>query len=121
MHEQPFPFWTSEKVHTYTEVQDFCVGQYRQRGPGLIEQARKNLENLGLARSKQDAFRILCELEQLSLSLSCFNGAWVDFSEAVFEVVVLPSRASLAWTHKFLTGVFEDTLRRIKDGTSRAN
>jgi hypothetical protein len=116
MQQEPFPFWTSEKVHTYTEVQEFCARQYSQRGPGLIEVTQKYLEKYGKARSRPELLEVLLCLDELSLRLSCFNTVWVEFSEAVFEVLVLPGKVSITKTHKYLTETFQATLRRIDSG-----
>ena len=114
--EAVLPFWTSNQILSYTELQALRQSKYQQHYPHLLEQVKEGLERFGKARSRQDAFKILLDLTALALDLSCYNSAWVDFDNAVFEMVVLPSKSSIAWTHKYLCGILETTLRSISNG-----
>ncbi len=114
----PIPFWTSNQVISYTELQALRQSKYRQHFPSLLEQVKENLEQFGRARSRQNAFKILLNLTVVTLDLSCYNSAWIDFDNAVFEMLVLPAKTSIIWTHKYLWGVLDTTLRRLSNGTT---
>jgi hypothetical protein len=114
----PFPFWTSNQPISYTELQGIRQSKYQQHYISLLQQVRENLEQFGDARSRQSAFKILLNLTSLALDLSCYNSIWVDFDNAVFEMLVLPSKASILWTHKYLCGILDTTMRRLSGGQS---
>jgi hypothetical protein len=118
MHERPFPFWTSDKSITYTELQEFCKAEYDARGPQLIERVKQNLERYRQAADRQEALKILLSLDEDSLTLSCFNALWCDFSVAVFEVFVLPSKQSIPWAAQYLNEILNSTLRRLEHGNT---
>ncbi len=112
----PFPFWTSNQPMSYTELQAIRQRKYREHYTSLLQQVKENLEQFGNARSRQIAFKILLNLTTLALDLSCYNSVWVDFDNAVFEMLVLSSKASIVWTHKYLCGVLDTTTRRLSSG-----
>ena len=116
MHEQPFPFWLSKNVTTYTELQQFCEERYRTEGPWLIRETSAILEAYQQAEDVE-VLQILRKLDDLSLTLSCFNTEWIDFSVAVFEVFVLPTKASTMVAKLYLKDLFNSTLRRIANDT----
>ena len=112
----PIPFWTSSEAMSYTELQVFRHNKYQQHYPAAFQQIKENLERFGNARSRQIAFKILLNIATLTLDLSCYNSAWIDFDNAVFEMIVLPAKANLAWTHKYLCGILNTTLQRFSNG-----
>jgi hypothetical protein len=112
MQEKPFPFWTSRQTITYTDLQIFCRGKYERRGHILIEEMRKSLEAYRDAQDKIESFEALSTLNDVSLDISCFNVAWIDFSNATFEALVMPTKTSKNWLYNYLNSMFEATLRR---------
>lgn len=65
---------------------------------------------------RREALNVLLALDNDSLELSAQNSIWIDFSVAVFVVLLLPSRSSIAWTAQYLRDIFNSTLRRIENG-----
>jgi len=114
--EHPFPFWCSEQAVTYTELQAICREKYRREGPALIERCKQNIERYGRMTDRREALNVLLALDNDSLELSAQNSIWIDFSVAVFVVLLLPSRSSIAWTAQYLRDIFNSTLRRIENG-----
>lgn len=112
----PLAFWTTDQVMNYTDLQTIRRNRYAQYAPHILLEVRANLSDFSEARSRADAFRILSNLTRLALDLSCYNSAWVDFDNAVFELMVLPSTASLTWTHKHLCDIMTTTLARLPSG-----
>lgn len=112
----PLAFWTTNQVMNYTELQNIRRRSYAQHAPHILKEVRANLRDFGKARSRADAFRILSNLTLLALDLSCYNSVWIDFDNAVFELMVLPPKASLTWTHKHLCGIMQTTLTRLSSG-----
>lgn len=113
LQDVPLTFWTTNQIMNYTELQSIRRCRYAQYAPSLLKEVKENLRSFGKARSRAEAFRILSRLTTLALDLSCYNSEWIDFDNAVFELMVLPSKASLNWTHKYLCGVMQTTLQRI--------
>jgi len=118
LRDVPIPFWTSNQIISYTELQTMRQSKYQQHYPHLFKRVKENLGQFGNARSRQDAFKILLNLTTAALDLSCYNSEWIDFDNAVFEMLVLPSKASVSWTHKYLCSILDTTLRRISNGRS---
>ena len=112
MQEKPFPFWTSDQTITYSALQVFCRGKYERRGPTLIQEIKDSLEAFREAQDKAKSFEALSTLNDLSLELSCFNTAWIDFSNATFEALVMPTKSNKNWLYHYLHTLFEETLRR---------
>jgi hypothetical protein len=121
LRDTPFPFWTSNQVINYTELQAIRQQKYEQHYPCLFTQVQESLEQFGKAQSRQEGFKILLDLTASALSLSCYNSEWIDFDNAVFEMLVLPSKTSTTWIYKYLCGILDTTLRRISDGRVIAN
>lgn len=115
LRDMPFPFWTSDQIITYTALQVVRKREYHRHAPKLLKQVLENLRRYSEAQSRQDAFRILLDLDAQSLRLSCFDSNWRAFDNAVFELLVLPSRASLKWTYHCLKDIFDTTIRRLVD------
>lgn len=111
--EQPFPFWTSDKVITYSELRELCARKYEREGPALIDRCRRNIERYSLTANRRDALEVMLALDADSLELSAQNTIWTDFSIAVFEVLILPSKSSITCTAQYLRNIFNSTLRRI--------
>ena len=118
LQDVPLAFWTTNQIMSYTELQAIRRYRYSCFAPGILKEVRENLRCFGLARSRTEAFRILSNLTILALDLSCYNSEWIDFDNAVFELMVLPSKASLTWTHKHLCGIMNTTLQRISTSVS---
>jgi hypothetical protein len=118
--EQPFPFWTSDKVITYSELQKLCAEKYEREGPALIDRCKRNIERYSQMASRRDTLEVMLALDADSLELSAQNAIWTDFSVAVFEVFVLPSKPSITKTAQYLWDVFNSTLRRIANGDTAA-
>jgi hypothetical protein len=117
LQDTPLAFWTSNQVMSYTELQAIRRRKYTEHSSRILKEVRENLKSFSKARSRQEAFRILSSLTILALDLSCYNSTWVDFDNAVFELMVLPSKASLSWTHKYLCGIMKTTLQRVSAST----
>ena len=115
LHDVPISFWTSNQSITYTELQVVRQNKYQQHYSCLFEQVKENLGQFSNARSRQEAFKILLTLTTSALDLSCYSSEWVDFDNAVFEMLVLPSKTSVAWTYKYLCSILDTTLRRISN------
>ena len=113
LQDVPLAFWTSNQIMSYTELQSIRRDLYAKKSSCILKEVREGLRRFGKARSRAEAFRILSNLTMLALNLSCYNSEWVDFDNAVFELMVLPSKASLTWTHKYLCGIMDTTLQRI--------
>lgn len=96
------PIWVSSKCVTYTEAQQFCAQQYMIKGPRLIEEVRKHLEEL------PENPQVLLLINNLAIDLACFNIVWDDFSQDVFESILFPKSKS-----KTLMDSFNKTLRRL--------
>ena len=113
LQDVPLAFWTTNQVMSYTELQAIRRCRYSQYAPHILKEVRENLRRFGKARSRAEAFGILSNLTMLALDLSCYNSEWIDFDNTVFELMVLPSKASLSWTHKYLCGIMKTTLQRV--------
>jgi hypothetical protein len=111
--QRPLPLWTSDQIITYSELQKFCDSEYGRRSSKLLKKVRYYLERFEGAQSRNAALRVLMDLDEYALELSCFNSAWVDFSLAVFEMAIVPSRASVPWMHKYLSSIFDRTIRGL--------
>lgn len=109
MQQQTLPLWTHSGV-TYTEAQAFCVQQYALRGASLIAETMQHLE--ALKDREADHFKVLHELNELSIELSTFSQEWNAFSLAVFETIIFPR--SLSWTIRHLRIAFNATVRRLE-------
>ena len=113
LQDVPLIFLTTNQIMSYTELQVIRRRRYSQCAPRILKEVRESLRRFGKARSRAEAFGILSNLTILALDLSCYNSEWIDFDNAVFELMVLPSKASLTWTHKYLCGIMNTTLQRI--------
>jgi hypothetical protein len=119
--EHPFPFWCSEHIATYTEVQAVCREKYRREGPTLIGRCKQNIERYGQMTDRREALDILLALDKDSLELSAQNPIWIDFSVAVFVVLALPSKSSISWAARYLQDIYDSTVRRIANGDAAVN
>jgi len=106
------PLWSSDKCTTYTEAQQFCARQYAKRGPKLIAGVSQHLELLAEVKDPVDSLKVLYDLNDLSIDLSCFNPEWNDFSLVVFENVLFPR--SKTWMISALKTSYDNTLRRLE-------
>jgi hypothetical protein len=113
LQDVPLAFWTSNQIMSYTELQSIRRDLYAKKSSCILKEVRESLRRFGKARSRAEAFGILSNLTMLALDLSCYNSEWIDFDNTVFELMVLPSKASLSWTHKYLTGIVKTTLQRV--------
>jgi hypothetical protein len=116
LQDTPFSFWTGNQVLTYTELQAIRQSKYQQHYPLLLTQVKEGLEQFSNVRLRREAFKILLNLATLALDLSCYNSAWVDFDNAVFEMYVLHSKISVVWMHRYLCSILDTTLRRLSNG-----
>jgi hypothetical protein len=101
------PIWVSPKCVTYTEAQEFCVQQYALKGPKLITEVKKHLEDL------PDNPQVLQLINTKAIELACFNIEWNDFSQDVFESILFPK--SRSGRTKTLIDSFNKTLRRLSN------
>jgi hypothetical protein len=113
---QPIPFWTSDQVITYSELQKFRSSEYAHRSPALIQKVKTALLRFYNAPTKITAINALLELDEYAFELSCFNSEWVDFSTVVFELAIIPSHASIPWMYTYLSNMLNLTLERITNG-----
>lgn len=113
------PFWMSNNPITYSRAQRQRRRLYSQLSQGIICNIKQDLERYGQVSDRNEAFGVLLSLDELSLELSCYNNEWIDFSVAVFEVLVLPSKQSIGWNFRYLTDVLNTTLRRLSDSVEQ--
>ena len=115
LQDTPLSFWTSNQVISYTELQDIRRLRYSECAPRILKEVRENLKSFRDASSQQEYFKILSHLASLALDLSCYNSAWIDFDNAVFELMVLPpSKVSSKRTYKYLYWLVKTTLDRFQ-------
>lgn len=98
---------------TYSDIALMCEAEYAQVGPALIGKLSRALEVYETAKSSVAAQDSLQDLNNLSLELSCLHPGWNDFSNAVFEVVVIPAKTSTVGAAKHLRDVLESTKRSL--------
>lgn len=96
---------------TYSEIARMCEEEYAQLGPTLIGKIKRSLDIYEAAKSRVFAQDSLQDLNNLSLELSCLHHAWNDFSNAVFEVVVIPAKTSTVGASRHLREVLNATLK----------
>lgn len=98
---------------TYSEIALMCEAEYAQFGPTLIGRVKRALDIYEGAKSTVSAQDSLQDLNNISLELSCLHYAWNDFSNAVFEAVVIPAKTSTVGASRHLREVLNSTLKSL--------
>ena len=117
MQGSPFPFFVSNNTITYTELKKRCAVDYHTKGTILIAMVKQGLNVYQQAQTARKSLEALLFLEAQALELSCLNNEWIDFSNAVFESVLVSSpQINNQGIYHNLENLFQKTLQRL--GTS---
>lgn len=99
------PFWNSEELLTYSEIEVIRAEKYASQGPALLRRVSKELKSFA-----DDDPEALSNLNRLSTTLGALNPAWTEFSTEVLRATLTSPTQRVA---DGLLGSFQATLERL--------
>ena len=99
---------------TYSELADELEAEYAAAGPALVRSVLAALDVYENDATRPQRESALQQLNTCSLELSCLNAIWNEFSNAVFEVVVIPAKTTTTGVASHLREVLAKTITELE-------
>lgn len=93
---------------TYSQLREQCSRQLAEEGPKLTNRISGLLVSLEAETRLDRAQKLLQGINEAALRLAALDPAWIGFSDAAFEQVILPSKTVAPAAIRTLRDLFNE-------------
>lgn len=107
------PLVSDNLIITYSNLKEVLKKSYIQKGPPLIQEVNKLINEYEISKSKIEMIQTLKKLNQKSLLLSIYDEIWNEFSLVIFNIL-LTCKNNINFKTKKIKDLFLNTLTKIE-------